>query len=237
MSSLWTKENLDRLTREYLGDDDGSPQAKKRARILAAATRLFMAQGYKKTSIDEVAAAAHVAKGTVYLYYANKADLLVHVIAVEKKALMGRFAPLLTGAVPPEKRLHTYLEILFASVTELPLVTKLMSGDRELLDALHDLGEDELEKQRAQGRAWIAELIELAAPGRYTPAERDARAEIVIAVQFMAVQLLAEQVRGSLSLDTYRALLAEVLATGLAPPAPVVAAPAPAAAPRPKKSA
>lgn len=222
----WTKENLEKVTREYLGDDDGSPQAKKRARILAAATKLFMAHGYKKTSIDEVAAAAHVAKGTVYLYYPSKADLLVHVIALEKTALTQRFTPLLTGAIPPADRLRQYLHILFASVTELPLTTKLMSGDAELLDALHDLGEAELTKQRAQGRVWIEELIELAAPGRFTAEERRVRAEIVIGVQFTAVQLLSPQARGEVAPDVFRRELAEVLASGLAPPRPGDAAPA-----------
>jgi AcrR family transcriptional regulator len=225
--SHWTKENLERVTRDYLGEDDGSPQAKKRARILGAATKLFMAQGYKKTSIDEVALAAHVAKGTVYLYYPSKADLLVHVIALEKTALTHRFEPLLTGAIPPADRLRQYLHILFASVTELPLTTKLMSGDAELLDALHELGEDEMTKQRAQGRAWIEELIELAAPGRFTPEERRVRAEIVIGVQFTAVHLLSAHARGDVAPDVFRRELAEVLASGLAPPRPRDREPAP----------
>ena len=215
--SHWTRENLDRLTREYLGDDDGSAQSKKRARILAAATRLFMERGYKKTSIDEVARAAKVAKGTVYLYYPSKTDLLVHAIALEKTVLSARFQPLLDGSVPPTDRLRVYLETIFTSVADLPLVTRLMGQDGELLDALSELDPKTFEQQRAVGREWVAELIELAAPGRFTPEERDARAEIVIAVQFFSVQLLSPQARGTMALDQYRPLLAEVLATGLAP--------------------
>lgn len=215
--SHWTKENLDRITRDYLGDDDGSAQAKKRARILTAATRLFMERGYKKTSIDEVARAAKVAKGTVYLYYSSKADLLVHAIALEKTVLTARFQPLLDGTVPEADRLRVYLETIFASVADLPLVTRLMGQDGELLEALSELDPNTFEQQRAMGRAWVAELIELAAPGRFTAEERDARAEIVIAVQFFSVQLLSPQARGTMALEQYRPLLAEVLATGLAP--------------------
>lgn len=218
--SHWTRENLDRVTREYLGDDDGSAQAKKRARILAAATRLFMEQGYKKTSIDGVAKAARVAKGTVYLYYTSKADLLVHAIALEKTVLTARFQPLLDGTVPETERLRVYLETIFASVADLPLITRLMSQDGELLEALSELDPQTFEQQRAMGRAWVAELIGLAAPGRFTAEERDARAEIVIAVQFFSVQLLSAQARGTMPLERYRTLLAEVLATGLAPPTP-----------------
>jgi len=166
MSSHWTLENVERLTREYLGQDDGSAQSKKRARILAAATRSFMERGYRKTSIDEVASAARVAKGTVYLYFPSKADLLSHAIALEKKALMGRFEPLFTGAIPPRERLRVYLETVFAAVHDLPLVSRLMGGDAELLEALDDPGPEVMERQTAEGRPWTAGPHEPAAPPR-----------------------------------------------------------------------
>ena len=59
-------------------------QARTRERILRAATDLFVAYGYRKTSIEDIAGAARVAKGTVYLYYDNKAELLLHAIALQK---------------------------------------------------------------------------------------------------------------------------------------------------------
>lgn len=235
--SHWTKENVERLTREYLGEDDGSAQAKKRARILAAATRSFMERGYRKTSVDEVARDARVAKGTVYLYFTSKADLLVHAIALEKKALMGRFEPLFVGAIPPAERLRTYLEIVFASVTDLPLVSRLMGGDAELLEALDDLGPEAMERSRSESRRWIAELIELAAPGAFSEAEREARAEIVIAVQFFAIPLLSDRARGSLSVESYRALFSRVLASGLASLSSPSRPPEPAVLPKAKKKA
>jgi TetR/AcrR family fatty acid metabolism transcriptional regulator len=213
--SRWTKENLERVSREYLGPEDDSPQARKRARILAAATRLFMERGYRATSIDEVARAARIAKGTVYLYFRSKADLLVHAVALEKKVLGSRLEPLLTGAIEPRARLRTYLGVVLASMTDLPLVTKLMTGDAELLDALVELG-GEADRQRAESRAWMAELIELAAPGELDEAERDARAEVLVGVLFCAVSLLSEHARGPVPLERYRETLADVLAAGLA---------------------
>ncbi|MBI3269718.1 MAG: TetR/AcrR family transcriptional regulator [Planctomycetes bacterium] len=47
----------------------------KRRRILRAAIRCFARSGYDATSLDDVARAAEVAKGTVYLYFKSKADL------------------------------------------------------------------------------------------------------------------------------------------------------------------
>lgn len=220
--SRWTKENLERVSREYLGPEDDSPQARKRARILAAATRLFMERGYRATSIDEVARAARIAKGTVYLYFRSKADLLVHAIALEKKVLGARLEPLLTGAIEPRERLRAYLGIVLGSIADLPLVTKLMTGDAELLDALAELGHETVDRQRAESRAWMAELIELAADGELTGEERDARAEVLVGVLFHVVALLSEQARGPAPLERYRETLADVLAAGLAhrPPRP-----------------
>ena len=72
--------------------DGGAPltaeevrQARKRERILDAATRQFIAHGYRKASVDEIARDAGIAKGTLYLYYRTKAELLVHAVTREKQ--------------------------------------------------------------------------------------------------------------------------------------------------------
>jgi AcrR family transcriptional regulator len=47
----------------------------KRERILRAAERLFHAQGYERTTLDQVAAALGVSKPFVYYYFHNKQEL------------------------------------------------------------------------------------------------------------------------------------------------------------------
>src|SRR5262245_34454621 len=51
----------------------------KRQAILQAARELFASRGYDDTTIAEIAHVAGVAVGTVYLYFANKHDILVDV--------------------------------------------------------------------------------------------------------------------------------------------------------------
>lgn len=51
----------------------------KRQAILTAARELFASQGYEETTIAEIARAAGMAVGTVYLYFQNKHDILVDV--------------------------------------------------------------------------------------------------------------------------------------------------------------
>ena len=64
----------------------GSPTFKDRVReerrrsVLDAARRLFVTQGYAETTVDAIAEAAGVGKGTVYLHFATKDDLLVELI-------------------------------------------------------------------------------------------------------------------------------------------------------------
>jgi AcrR family transcriptional regulator len=74
----------------------------KAERIRAAATTLFHTRGYRETTMKMIAAAAKVAPGTVFLYAADKRDLLLLIINDELDILtadafseVDRDAPLL----------------------------------------------------------------------------------------------------------------------------------------------
>ncbi len=55
--------------------------ARKRAAILEAATTLFLRNGYRGTSMDEIAALAAVSKQTVYKHFADKERLFSEIVA------------------------------------------------------------------------------------------------------------------------------------------------------------
>src|SRR5713226_1397364 len=48
--------------------------------IVLAALELFTRYGYRKTSIDDIAQAAQVAKRTVYLHFENKAAVFLAIL-------------------------------------------------------------------------------------------------------------------------------------------------------------
>ena len=52
----------------------------KRACITAAAVKLFAAKPFHKVRLEDVATAAKVGKGTVYLYFKSKDDLYISII-------------------------------------------------------------------------------------------------------------------------------------------------------------
>lgn len=58
----------------------GGRAERKRLEILEAATEVFLRQGYLGTSMDEVAAAAHASKQTVYKHFADKERLFAAIV-------------------------------------------------------------------------------------------------------------------------------------------------------------
>ncbi|NPV60581.1 MAG: TetR family transcriptional regulator [Actinobacteria bacterium] len=60
--------------------EEGVQVTDRRDRIIANATRLFAAKGYHGTTIDEIVQATGIAKGTFYIYFDSKEELLVEVI-------------------------------------------------------------------------------------------------------------------------------------------------------------
>ena len=53
---------------------------RKRRTIIRASLRVFARKGYETTALDEVARAARLAKGTLYLYFKDKQDLYSQVM-------------------------------------------------------------------------------------------------------------------------------------------------------------
>src|SRR5215218_10954677 len=61
-------------------DSEESRSGRKRAAILQAATTLFLRNGYRGTSMDEIAALAGVSKQTVYKHFADKERLFTEIV-------------------------------------------------------------------------------------------------------------------------------------------------------------
>ena len=75
--------------------------------ILAAAREIIEQRGLEAATMEEIAAAAGVAKGTVYLYFLSKDELIQALITqVGEQMLRDIEAILKTAAAPPEKLQH-----------------------------------------------------------------------------------------------------------------------------------
>ena len=199
----------------FLQPDQDPRQARKRERILAAATDHFTAFGYRKTSIEDVARAAGVAKGTVYLYYRSKPELLFHAVAREKRRYLEQLEPLWRRELAPRERLREMIRQGLIMHREMPLVTRLTGGDRELALAMEEIDTAVLSRIGELQREITVRLIDEATGGTLTEAELGARAEVLLHAVF-AVVTAAPLVPGELPAEEHAGRMAELLVSGVA---------------------
>lgn len=101
------KQPLLELTVISDGDGERSDAARNRARILDAANRLFAEHGPQNVSMDDVARAAGVGKGTLFRRFGDRAGLARSVLSTNEAAfqetLIRGAPPLGPGALPVER--------------------------------------------------------------------------------------------------------------------------------------
>jgi AcrR family transcriptional regulator len=133
--------------------------------LLDAAQQLFLAKGIGATSIDEIAGAAHVAKGTVYLYFPSKEALLA---ALQERFVM-TFCTRLDAAMErcgPDRwrpRLQVWVKtVIEGYLDQLPL-HDVIFHENQTYDR-HAMGHNpvvdqltELLGEGAKAGAWLAE--------------------------------------------------------------------------------
>nr|WP_245639350.1 TetR/AcrR family transcriptional regulator [Rubellimicrobium mesophilum] len=92
------------LRRRHAAGED----PRKREQILQGARQVFMEQGYDAASMDDIRRAAGVSKGTLYVYFANKEELFISLIAEERERLFFDADQFLQGDRPLEEKLRVY---------------------------------------------------------------------------------------------------------------------------------
>src|ERR1700683_2769614 len=83
----------------------------KRERILHAAVRVFAKKGFHATRVSEVAKAAGVADGTIYLYFESKEQLLVSLFEHRVDRLLEYLERELPAAPSASQRLQRIIEL------------------------------------------------------------------------------------------------------------------------------
>jgi TetR/AcrR family transcriptional regulator, fatty acid metabolism regulator protein len=79
----------------------------KRERILRAAIDVFAQSGYFNAKVSEIARAAGVADGTIYLYFDSKEDLLISVFREHTRNYLQSLERDLANVKGPEERMRT----------------------------------------------------------------------------------------------------------------------------------
>lgn len=101
-------------------------------RILNAAAELIAHYGYDKTTMDEIARAAGISKGAVYLHFKSKEHLLASLLSHETEALKERYFELL-AADPQGTSIFTIYRYGLEIIDESPLIKAMFTQDKRVL--------------------------------------------------------------------------------------------------------
>ncbi|MCC5576105.1 TetR/AcrR family transcriptional regulator [Microtetraspora sp. AC03309] len=126
--------------------------SRKAARILDSARELVADHGVRKVTVSEIAGAAGVGKGTVYLYWPTKEDLILGLFARELLAFLDEVIARITAdpaAVLPRR----LAPLLTRTGLRSPLGRRLAAKDTELLRLLTEQAGDRDLFDRAQPSA------------------------------------------------------------------------------------
>jgi len=104
----------------------GRKASDKRDRILLAATRVFARKGFHATRVSEVAKAAGVADGTIYLYFKSKDELLISIFEDRVDHLLEAVRREMEALPNAQARLRRIIELQLG----------LLDGERDLAEVI-----------------------------------------------------------------------------------------------------
>ena len=85
-------------------------KSQKRLEIAMAAFDLFAEQGFSHTSIDDVARAANVAKGTIYNYFDTKEEIVFTIMDTVMEAKYQGFLKRIANASSVKEKIHAFFQ-------------------------------------------------------------------------------------------------------------------------------
>ncbi len=124
--------------------------------IVAEAARAFSRFGFRKASVDDIARAAGVAKGTVYLGCASKLDLFYQAILRDLRLFNAEIMKLIDPRAPADELLARVANEAFATLERFPLARDLITNvyAADLPDFV-----DRLDELRAHGLSTVLEIL------------------------------------------------------------------------------
>jgi len=215
--NTWNLENIEAALDSFLYmEKSDDPKYRKQQRILNAAADLFVRYGYRKTSMDDVARQAGVAKGTLYLYFKTKADLMVQVVVLEKKRFIAEMKPLFEEPDPVE-RLRKYVSLAVTLAKEMPITSRLATGDTDMLDLMEEIDEETRARSDEFAMAIITSFIdEAAGPGNLVKEDLYDMATVLKSILYFTLQMSDERLVGEMKPERFAEVLSRIVVHGLA---------------------
>ena len=135
-------------------------------RIVDSAAKLFAQRHYHEVRMDDIAAKAEVAKGTLYLHFKTKEDLYLALIVAAGDQLLEKLQEQVKGPGVPDEKLEAFIQEVVRFFELHPYFLELV----QRMEGMLPLGQDSpLRTNRARFYKLLTGLMqELHAGGRYT---------------------------------------------------------------------
>lgn len=95
-------------------------------RIIDSATRLFARRHYHEVRMDDIAAEAVVAKGTLYLHFKTKEELYAALLVTGGQRLLKQLEEKLSAPDTPERKLEKFVQHVVAFFESYPYFFELV---------------------------------------------------------------------------------------------------------------
>jgi AcrR family transcriptional regulator len=127
-------------------------------KLLEEGGRLFSVFGLKKTSIDELAAAAGISKGAFYIFYESKEELFMDVAEVAEHRFREEMLIEVDKPAPtPRMRLFNTFKKAFLLSKTLPILQQFTGTDFDVLS--RRMPENKLAEHMGQDKIFMSELM------------------------------------------------------------------------------
>ncbi len=188
--------------------DDKEPLDPYAERIVEAATQQFLEFGLQRTSLDRIAAAAGVSRGTLFNRFPNRDALVRAVAARELRRFFAQIDSETATASTPEGRLIAGMLAAAHGLARNPLLRRLLVTDRDQVLPLLTTDAEEL---LAPARVYVAaEIVRAQEEGMALEGDPEVVAEVLVRIAHSLAlapetvlpldddERLAEQMRTSL---------------------------------------
>jgi len=78
--------------------------------ILEVAAKRFIHYGYHKTTVEEIARDADIGKGSIYLHFKSKEEILLELVRLFRTELMDKWIGIQKSRQTPERKLYNLLK-------------------------------------------------------------------------------------------------------------------------------
>lgn len=204
---------------EFVGNVDmADAKGRKRLRIIEEATRQFVTLGYRKASMGDIAKATGMAKGTMYLYFEAKADLLVAAAAYEKYRSMSLLEGVFENGITGRERLRRWVAAGMTMLLESPLLSRVATEMHEFSPDLIENFTKVASASRADHEQFLQELVDGAvAPAVWDPVDRQEQMVAMFSLVRVAPMLRNEHIRLGVPLERLVEVTSALIANGLQP--------------------